>query len=107
MEIDEYISREAALDAVFGQFCASSDEAEEALNTAIEEIKAISAADVVEVVWCKDCKYHREDGGYEYVGQADTHVNCTHWLTANHGAAIVRKAGFCSDGEREVEHDLL
>lgn len=42
----EYISREAAFDAVFGQFCASSDETEAALNAAIDEIKRIPAADV-------------------------------------------------------------
>ena len=42
----EYIEREKALDAVFGQFCASSDETEAALNAAIEEIRAIPAADV-------------------------------------------------------------
>lgn len=42
----EYIEREAAFDAVFGQFCASSDETEAALNAAIEEIRAIPAADV-------------------------------------------------------------
>lgn len=48
--MDEYIKREAAFDAVFGQFCASSDETEQALNAAIEEIKMIPAADVVPVV---------------------------------------------------------
>lgn len=42
----EYIEREKAFDAVFGQFCASSDETESALNAAIDEIKAIPAADV-------------------------------------------------------------
>lgn len=46
----EYIEREKAFDAVFGQFCASSDETEAALNAAIEEIRAIPAADVREVV---------------------------------------------------------
>jgi hypothetical protein len=42
----DYISREAAFDAVFGQFCASSDETEAALNSAVEDIKSIPAADV-------------------------------------------------------------
>ena len=46
----KYIEQGAALDAVFGQFCASSDETERALNAAIEEIRAIPAADVVPVV---------------------------------------------------------
>ena len=46
----EYIEREKAFDAVFVQFCASSDETEAALNAAIEEISAIPAADVRPVV---------------------------------------------------------
>lgn len=65
----EYIEREAAFDAVFGQFCASSDETEAALNAAIEEIRVIPAADVRSVVrgkwiWddegyhCSECWFH-------------------------------------------------
>ena len=49
----EYIEREKAFDAVFVQFCASSDETEAALNAAIEEISAIPAADVRPVVRAK------------------------------------------------------
>lgn len=44
--MSDYISREAAFDAIFGQFCASSDETEAALNSAFEDIKSIPAADV-------------------------------------------------------------
>lgn len=44
--MSDYISREAAFDSVFQQFCASSDETESALNAAIDKIKAIPAADV-------------------------------------------------------------
>ena len=50
MDEKEYIEREKAFDAVFAQFCASSDETEAALNAAIEEIRAIPAADVRPVV---------------------------------------------------------
>lgn len=53
----EYVEREKAFDAVFGQFCASSDETEAALNAAIEEIRAIPAADVRPVVTCGKCMY--------------------------------------------------
>lgn len=62
----DYISREAAIDAIFGQFCASSDETETALNNAIEEIKSIPAADVRPVVFCGECKCYggRERAGY-------------------------------------------
>lgn len=44
---NDYIPRVAAFDAIFSQFCASSDETETALNNAIEEIKSIPAADVL------------------------------------------------------------
>ena len=44
--VSDYISREAAIEAIFGQFCASSDETEAALNSAVEDIKSIPAADV-------------------------------------------------------------
>ena len=64
----DYISREKAFDAVFGQFCASSDETEAALNAAIEEIRVIPAADVRENKrgkW-KDVRYDDEElvGGW-------------------------------------------
>ena len=44
----DYISKEDAIDCVLSQYCASSDETEEALGDAIEEIKKRPAADVVE-----------------------------------------------------------
>lgn len=53
----EYISKEGAIDCVLSQYCASSDETEEALGDAIDAIKAYPAADVEEVVRCIDCKY--------------------------------------------------
>ena len=61
----DYISRDAAFDAIFSQFCASNDETEAALNAAIGEIKQIPAADVVEVV----------RGRWEYVGIVDDGAN--------------------------------
>lgn len=68
----KYIEQGAALDAVFGQFCASSDETERALNAAIEEIKLIPAADVapvrhgkwdcfIDFVTCSLCGYTSTD----------------------------------------------
>ena len=63
----EYISKEDAIDCVLSQYCASSDETEEALGNAIEEIKKRPAADVVErkcdeeFEWCTDCKEYDHD----------------------------------------------
>ena len=50
---------------------------------------------------CAECKFASEDGGYEYPGQAETHVNCTIRLTRNHRAVIMPKDGHCSCGERK------
>ena len=54
-------------------------------------------------VRCEDCKFASEEGGYEYLGQADTHINCTKWLTQNHSKAIMPKDGFCSEGKRRSD----
>lgn len=51
----DYISKEDAIDCVISQYCASSDETEEALGNAIEEIKKRPAADVGKVIRCKEC----------------------------------------------------
>lgn len=75
------------------------------INTAIRVFENIPAADVVEVIRCRDCKFSREDGSYEYNGQAETHLNCVHWLRQNHGTAIVRKDGFCFEAKRKSDND--
>lgn len=54
-------------------------------------------------VRCKDCKFASEDGGYEYLEQINTHVNCTKWLTRNHARSIMPKDGFCSEGKRRSD----
>lgn len=82
----KYIEQGAALDAVFGQFCASSDETERALNAAIEEIRAIPAADVVPVVRCKDCKHYQHDAFLDH-----------DWCDGR----CVTPDYFCADGERK------
>ena len=42
-EKTDYISKEDAIDCVLSQYCASSDETEEALGDAIDAIKALPA----------------------------------------------------------------
>lgn len=85
----EYIEREAAFDAVFGQFCASSDETEQALNAAIEEIKTIPAADVAPVVRCGECKY-----------SANARVNEKGFLICPASGMEITDNDYCSYGAR-------
>ena len=89
----EYIEREKAFDAVFGQFCASSDETEAALNAAIEEIRVIPAADVREVKRGKWALVHYDDGygGYDLY----THKEC--------GCMQTRPRNFCHNCGAEME----
>lgn len=83
----EYIEREAAFNAVFGQFCASSDETEAALNAAIEEIRAIPAADVRPVVTCADCEHNNRCLTQEFAEDCGK-------------IPLDRNTFFCADGER-------
>ena len=78
----EYIEREAALNAISkGRGCE---------NVCSRSIKRIPAADVAEVVRCKDCKFHTdEEPGMVYCpGILGNWVN-DDW--------------FCKDGERKNE----
>lgn len=94
----EHIEREAAFDAVFGQFCASSDETEQVLNAAIEEIKTIPAADAVEVVRCGQCKYGKYTGTEWFCDKHSGHVDVFGEDASYH--EYHSKYFFCSDGER-------
>lgn len=81
----EYYSKEALLDALAQGHAARSEEAEVAILDAWERIKKLPAADVVEVVRCKDCKYY-------LLG----HLQCVY---AHHNG-VINFDGYCSYGER-------
>ena len=74
----DYISREDAIDCVLSQYCASSDETEKALGDAIEEIKALPAADVEE----------RKTGKWILVREADETGNALYECSACHMSEI-------------------
>lgn len=91
----EYIEREKAFDAVFGQFCASSDVTEAALNAAIEEIRAIPAADVRPVVRCGECEFWNRE-----------RISCEGLARCNTGEGGIRyrnRDDFCSRGKKREE----
>lgn len=91
--MSEYIEREKAFDAVFGQFCASSDETESALNAAIDEIKAIPAADVRPVVLCRDCALWNARGIIDRRPANPTKRMCVNWQRQT------ESEDYCSIGE--------
>ena len=79
----EYITKEQALEAIKGKMWPGELEA---------AIKAIPAADVVEVVRCKDCKYAEKTLIPET-------IHCTNFSTLD-DYWNVYDGWFCGDGER-------
>lgn len=65
----------------------------------VDSLMMGEVVDAEPVIRCKDCRFSSKDGGYDYIGQSDTHVNCLKRLTRRHGILITPKDGFCSDGE--------
>lgn len=94
----DYISKGDAIDCVLCQYCASSDETEEALGNAIEEIKKRPAADVVGVIRCKECKHFNLNkwGKVNDVPLIVAHEICDFW---GEGCKTDKDA-YCSFAER-------
>ena len=82
----DYISREAALTAL---------QDSDLFNTTERQLRAIRelpAADVAEVVRCKDCK-----------NLVNTTINATCFLICDISAMEIAPEDFCSHGERREE----
>lgn len=77
----DYISREAALKALYADYA----------YPAMGIIKEIPAADVAEVVRCKDCKYRRKNDENEP------------YCTAKDGLLHPSDDEFCSYGKRKEQ----
>ena len=87
----EYITKEQALEAVRGKMWPGEIEA---------AIKAIPAADVVEVVRCKDCADFRPWGGQSKLG------DCMVYVCDGENPFTMEETDFCSDGDRMDGEDL-
>ena len=91
----EYIERDAALMGVMRAGC---------LANTVQVLKDIPAADVVEVVRCKDCKYWHEETGWCYqhshfIKYGENGVAFCHpWESADW--KMFDADYFCKDGER-------
>lgn len=81
----EYITKAQALEAVHGKMWPGEIEA---------AIKAIPAADVVEVVRCKDCADFRPWGGQSKLG------DCMVYVCDGENPFTMEETDFCSDGDR-------
>ena len=92
-----YISREAAIEAV-----KESHDCGEWLQETLARIYEIPAADVVEVIRCKDCKYwlpHRQFGWDDEFDEYNDY--CSLLVPDDDYYAVMRSAeNFCSYAER-------
>ena len=89
--MDDYISRDAALTAL---------QDSDLFNTTERQLRAIRelpAADVAEVVRCKDCKWFADNNGGEWYGCKMFHV------VRITPADAPKPDDFCSYGERREE----
>ena len=84
----DYISRQAAIEAV--RLVYKSYLPEDSEPWIIEQLHELPAADVVEVVRCKDCRYCRT----EY-GRGKWYGSCLYWNTHS-----VMDNDYCSRFER-------
>lgn len=98
---EEYIKRESAIEAI------ENDCLELVYYTkedAIQCVKAIPAADVAEVVRCKDCKY---SGMYCFGTSKEETLACLE--TEEDGfirfATSVKADDYCSRGERKMDKE--
>ena len=88
----EYITKEQAIDEMWDAFTSRDDPD---LGRVIEEnIKRLPAADVVEVVRCKDCADFRPWGGQSKLG------DCMVYVCDLEDPFTMEETDFCSDGER-------
>ena len=83
-----YISREAAIEFIDAGHLVSGNEPRWSDNEVVNFLKSRPAADVVEVVRCKDCIYFDKD--YD----EDTADWCHAW------SETTREDGYCHNAER-------
>lgn len=105
----EYIEREAVLKRLkltdmdkSTEFCAG---VQFGIEHAIDVVKEASAADVVLVCRCEDCKHTREKTAYEAAYLIPECLICEHPEVSEDGWAAVKPEHFCSYGERK--HDSV
>ena len=89
----EYITKEQAINEVWDAFTSRDDPD---LGRVIEEnIERLPAADVVEVVRCKDCADFRPWGGQSKLG------DCMVYVCDGENPFTMEETDFCSDGDRK------
>ena len=97
----EYIEREAAIKAIEND---CSELVYYTKEDAIQCVKAIPAADVVEVVRCRECKYWGDEAGELQRSDGVLFARCkvhNYLLDGRHTGWCPTENDFCSYGERK------
>ena len=99
---EEFISRDAALRAIFVRICRYPIDSSIRLayENALEAIGCLPAADVVPVVRCKACAKHYVVNGRDMCAR-NAQGSGTHWI----GLTATSPDAFCSRGERKGVND--
>ena len=101
----EYIEREAAIKAIEND---CSELVYYTKEEAIQCVKAIPAADVVEVVRCRECKYWGDEDGKLQRSDGLLFARCkihNYLLDGRHTGWCPTENNFCSYGERKEGAD--
>ena len=101
----EYIEREAAIKAIEND---CSELVYYTKEDAIQCVKAIPAADVVEVVRCRECKYWGDEDGKLQSSDGLLFARCkihNYLLDGRHTGWCPTENNFCSYGERKEGAD--
>ena len=99
----EYIEREAAIEAIM-----SDPPDAHYPSWYIDRIKTLSAADVVKVVRCRECKYWGDESGKLQRSDGLLFARCiihNYLLDGRHTGWCPTENNFCSYGEREEGAD--
>lgn len=71
------------------------------LEKILDDVDAIPAADVVEMVRCGECLYHREKNKKESAYLEPNVIVCTNLNIFEDGCGFMWRTDFCSYGERK------
>ena len=102
---EEYIKRESAIEAIEND---CSELIYYTKEEAIQCVKAIPAADVVEVVRCRECKYWGDEAGELQRSDGVLFARCkvhNYLLDGRHTGWCPTENDFCSYGERKEGAD--
>lgn len=87
----EYIERAAAMESILGLTIVDPAVTQYA-NAVYYNLQSIPAADVVEVTFCKDCRYYQ-----------DAKVNEKGFLICPASGMEITEMDYCSYGQRKIE----